>query len=75
MKKFIATCFLFTMLGSTSYATETNGGEAKGADAQAVNAACSQDAAAAGCGAEKVGTGLLKCLHGYKKAHHDKKAK
>lgn len=71
MKKFIAACALFTMLGSTSYAADTKGGEAKGADAQAVNAACSTDAATAGCGAEKVGTGLLKCLHGYKKAHHD----
>ena len=66
MKTFIAVSILFFALaGSTSYA-----GEAKGADAQAVDAACSQDAATAGCGSEKVGTGLLKCLHGYKKAHH-----
>lgn len=41
------------------------------ADAEAINKACTQEAATAGCGAEKVGSGLLKCLHGYKKSHHD----
>jgi cytochrome c2 len=43
------------------------------ADAQAVNGACSQDAVTASCGDEKVGTGLLKCLHAYKKSHKDYK--
>jgi hypothetical protein len=47
--------------------------EAKGPDAQAIDSACAPDAATAGCGTEKVGTGLLKCLHAYKKAHKDYK--
>ena len=45
------------------------GHEAKGADAQAIDSACATDAATASCGTEKVGTGLLKCLHAYKKAN------
>jgi len=40
-------------------------------DAEAVDSACTADAATAGCGSEKVGTGLLKCMHAYKKAHKD----
>jgi hypothetical protein len=48
-----------------------DGKVAQGADAQAIDAACTTDAATAGCGSEQVGTGLLKCLHAYKKAHHD----
>ena len=40
-------------------------------DAEAINAACADDAKTASCGAEKVGTGLLKCLHAYKKANKD----
>lgn len=44
-------------------------GEAKSAGAQAVNNACAEDAKLAGCEGEKVGTGLLKCLHAYKKSH------
>jgi len=39
------------------------------ADREAINSACAQEAATANCGNEKVGTGLLKCLHAYKKAH------
>ncbi len=39
------------------------------ADREAVNNACTSEAATAGCGSEKVGTGLLKCIHAYKKAH------
>ena len=42
---------------------------AMGKDAQAVDAACTQDAATAKCTGEQVGTGLLKCLHAYKKAN------
>ncbi len=38
-------------------------------DAEAVDSACATDAATANCGSEKVGTGLLKCLHAYKKAN------
>jgi len=42
------------------------------ADAQSIDTACTADAATASCtGPEaKVGTGLLKCLHAYKKANH-----
>lgn len=39
------------------------------ADAQNIDTACATDAATASCGTEKVGTGLLKCLHAYKKAN------
>jgi hypothetical protein len=40
------------------------------ADAQSIDTACVADAATAKCGADQVGTGLLKCLHAYKKANH-----
>lgn len=46
-----------------------DGTESKKAEAQEVNMACSEEAKTAQCGDEKVGTGLLKCLHAYKKAH------
>ncbi len=65
MKTLIA---LSMILAMTSVA---NAAESKASDAQAVNTACSTDAATAGCGTEKVGTGLLKCLAAYKKAHKD----
>ena len=57
---------VFLLLAFTVHAEEN-----KSADAQAVDAACSQEATTAGCGTEKVGTGLLKCLHAYKKEHKD----
>ena len=41
------------------------------ADKEAVDSACTADAATASCGNDKVGTGLLKCLHAYKKEHKD----
>ena len=41
------------------------------ADKTAVDAACQAEAATAGCGTEQVGTGMLKCIHAYKKAHKD----
>ena len=37
----------------------------------AVTQACSADAEKAGCAGKEVGTGLLKCLHAYKKEHKD----
>jgi hypothetical protein len=55
-------------LGLASFAQAK---ENMSADAQAVDAACTQDAATAGCGNEKVGTGLMKCIHAYKQAHKD----
>lgn len=39
------------------------------ADKDAVNKACAQDAQTANCPDAKMGTGLLKCLHQYKKAN------
>jgi hypothetical protein len=46
-------------------------GENKSSDAQAVDQACTAEAQTASCGSEKVGTGLLKCLHAYRKEHKD----
>jgi hypothetical protein len=43
------------------------------ADKQNVDTQCTADAATAGCGTEQVGTGLMKCLHAYKKAHKEYK--
>ncbi len=43
----------------------------KSADEQAADAACVKAAETAGCGSKEIGTGLLKCLHAYKKAHKD----
>ena len=43
--------------------------ESKKPDAVAVDSACTQEAQTANCGSEKVGTGLLKCIHAYKKEH------
>jgi len=40
-------------------------------DAQVINSACAPEAAAAGCGGEVVGKGLLKCMGSYKKAHQE----
>lgn len=42
--------------------------------AQAVNTACAQEGVTAGCGNEKVGIGLLKCIYAYKKTHKEFKA-
>ncbi|WP_409477982.1 hypothetical protein [Pseudobdellovibrio sp. HCB154] len=36
-----------------------------------VNQACAADAEKAGCSGKEVGTGLMKCLHAYKKANKD----
>ncbi len=38
-------------------------------DALAIDQACVADAQTAGCGSEQVGTGLLKCIHAYKRGH------
>ncbi len=39
------------------------------ADKQNADNACKAEGTAAGCGAEQVGTGLLKCIHQYHMAH------
>lgn len=41
------------------------------ADRDAVNSSCSAEAATAGCGEAKVGSGLLKCIHAYRKDHKE----
>jgi hypothetical protein len=41
----------------------------KNANALAIDAACTAEASTAGCGDKKVGTGLLKCIHAYKREH------
>lgn len=64
--KLIALFFIFAFVSQSSFARD-----AKGPDAQAINAACANDAATASCGSEKVGTGLLRCLHAYKRSHAD----
>jgi hypothetical protein len=56
-----------TVAGTTAFAADA----AMNADNDAINTACASDSSTAGCGNEKVGTGLLKCLHAYKKAHKD----
>lgn len=43
--------------------------ESQAPEAQAVNQACAKEAEEAKCGADKVGTGLMKCLHHHKKAN------
>ena len=40
-------------------------------DALTIDSACATESKAAGCGNEKVGTGLLKCMFHYKKTHKD----
>ncbi len=52
-------------------APKAGGDSARKADRQAVDTACTGDAATAGCGTETVGKGLLKCIHAYKKANKD----
>jgi hypothetical protein len=67
MKQLSRTIFLTAFIGlsfSTAHAVD----QALQADRQNVESACATDAATAGCGTEKVGKGLLKCLHAYKKA-------
>lgn len=45
--------------------------ESKKPEALAVDSACSAEGQTAGCGSEKVGTGLLKCIHTYRRSHKD----
>lgn len=65
MKNVIALTVLTVFMGSVSMAAN----EALKAERDAVASACSAEAKTANCGEEKVGTGLLKCMHGYKKEH------
>ena len=64
MKNLIMISALVMTKASVSQAKES-----KSPEAQAINTACAADAVTAKCDGEKVGTGLLKCLHTYKKAN------
>lgn len=39
--------------------------------AEAINSNCRVEATTAGCMGKKVGTGLIRCLHAYKKSNRD----
>lgn len=58
---------LFVIALSTVFAV--NAGESKRESAQAVNAACAAEVPE--CSSKKVGKGLKKCIHEYKKAHKE----
>lgn len=55
---------------SAAYANESVKEEIKH-DKDAVNTACAEESKTASCDGKLVGTGLLKCIHGYKKEHKD----
>ena len=69
MKVFKNVCVLSVFVLSLSTALAAD--PVISADKDAVNSACAAESATAKCGEEKVGTGLLKCLHAYKKANKD----
>jgi hypothetical protein len=60
---------LALLLAST--AAFADGKASTSPDAQSVDQACAADGQTAGCGGEQVGTGLMKCIHAYHKAHKD----
>jgi len=64
----ISTFLVALALGQASFASDP----ALQADRDAVNSSCSAEAATAGCPSDaKVGSGLLKCIHAYKKDHKE----
>lgn len=67
IRALIATAILFAFSINANAAKDA----VLSADAQAIDTACKADAATAGCGAEIVGKGLLKCMGSYKKMHKD----
>jgi len=68
--KSLILCAILTASASTAFAA---GHENMNPDAQGIDTACAPDSQTASCGSDKVGTGLLKCLWAYKKAHKDYK--
>ncbi len=64
-----ASLVLAMVAGASSLAYAQGGTPSSSANAQNVDSACTQEAATANCGNEKVGTGLMNCLHKYKKAN------
>lgn len=65
MKAILAITLMISTL-SIAYSAES-----QMASAQAINTTCTEEAETAKCGNDKVGTGLLKCLRTYKRAHKD----
>ncbi len=65
MKLTLITALALIQLCSAAYADDNQ----LKADREAVNSACTAEAATASCGEKEVGSGLLKCIHTYKKAH------
>ncbi len=64
--KFVAVVSTVLFVSGLAFAGPT---PAVKADKLAADNACKAEGAAAGCGAEQVGTGLLKCIHAYHQAH------
>jgi len=58
---------LFVAFSSVAFANDP----AKKANNAAINTACAADGKMADCGDKQVGTGLLRCLHDYKKSHKE----
>jgi len=67
--KMLKTLFTLATLFSISTFANAEPDAKMKSDAQAVNAACTAEAATAGCGQAVVGKGLLKCIHAYKEAN------
>lgn len=65
MKRTLLAFAIMSQIATLSYAQDPQ----MATDREAVNNACSAEAATAGCGSEKVGTGLLRCIFAYKKSH------
>ncbi len=57
-----------SLLSIPAFANE-EGIASKSTRAQAINAACATDSQTAGCDGKEVGTGLIRCLHAYRKQH------
>jgi hypothetical protein len=69
-KRALVLGLLATLAAPAAFAQTAPTGQGAGsADAQAVDQACTADAATAQCGSEKVGSGLMKCLGAYRKAN------
>ena len=61
---------LLTAFAAPAFADDAPAGKvAQNPDALAIDSACATEGQTAGCGDKKVGTGLLKCIMAYKKAH------
>lgn len=69
MKNLLLTLVLASSI--SAFAADGAKKEELKADREAVNNACKTEGTTAGCGDQKVGTGLLKCIHKYKKAHRE----